>query len=312
MSAMRSAADATGVSFDYLLRTARRESSLVPTAQATTSSARGLYQFIDQTWLTMVRDEGARFGLSGQAAQISTDANGRATVSDPETRRQILALRDDPTIAASMAAAFTQRNTTQLTSSIGRTPTEGELYMAHFLGAGGAGRLINANQSNPQASAARLFPEAADANQRIFFDRGRPRTVAEVYTVLAAGQSRPASPSQNTVGTLVSAQAAAPRQDFGTWGAFQPVSPVRDRAFHSLFSSTQPINGMVASVWGQIAPATGTGRPPAEVGSIAAAPVPVARATVGVGGPFTPLSSPGSNQPGPLDLGRFRRPPSGA
>jgi len=56
VSAIKEAAEKTGAGFDYLLRTARRESSLQPAAQASTSSARGLYQFIDSTWLTMVRD----------------------------------------------------------------------------------------------------------------------------------------------------------------------------------------------------------------------------------------------------------------
>lgn len=43
------AAQATGTSFDYLLKTALREANFEPTAKATTSSASGLFQFIDQT-----------------------------------------------------------------------------------------------------------------------------------------------------------------------------------------------------------------------------------------------------------------------
>ena len=171
VSAIQAAAQKTGAGFDYLLRTARRESSLQPTAQAPTSSARGLYQFIDSTWLTMVRDEGRNLGLGSYAEKIGRDASGRPTVADPATRQEILALRDDPSVAALMAGAFTNRNAADLRAATGRDPTEGELYMAHFLGSGGAARLINSNQTNPQASAALLFPDAAGANRRIFFDR---------------------------------------------------------------------------------------------------------------------------------------------
>jgi hypothetical protein len=53
--------------------------------------------------------------------------------------------------------------------------------MAHFMGVGGAARLISNAEDNPHSSAARLFPNAAAANRSIFFDRsGRARSVSEV------------------------------------------------------------------------------------------------------------------------------------
>jgi soluble lytic murein transglycosylase-like protein len=60
--AIRQAANTTGTSFEYLLTTAQIESHLNPAAQATTSSAGGLYQFIEQTWLATVKSAGAAFG----------------------------------------------------------------------------------------------------------------------------------------------------------------------------------------------------------------------------------------------------------
>jgi hypothetical protein len=51
---IKSAASATGASFEYLVSAAKMESNLDPTAQASTSSARGLYQFIEQTWLRQI------------------------------------------------------------------------------------------------------------------------------------------------------------------------------------------------------------------------------------------------------------------
>ena len=94
-------------------------------------------------------------------------------------------LRDDPDAASSMAAVLTQSNSFKLTGKIGRRPTDGELYMAHFMGVGGAGKLIQNAEDNPNASAARMFPNAAAANQSIFYDRsGQARSVSEVYSVL--------------------------------------------------------------------------------------------------------------------------------
>src|SRR3954453_7108928 len=77
VSALRNAAAVTGSDFHYLLGTAMRESSLKPNAQSHTSSAAGLFQFIDQTWLGLVKDHGARHGLANYAAAISKDSDGR-------------------------------------------------------------------------------------------------------------------------------------------------------------------------------------------------------------------------------------------
>ncbi len=60
--AIRQAAQSTGISFEYLLTTAQIESNLNPSAQASTSSAKGLYQFIDQTWLGTMKQDGAALG----------------------------------------------------------------------------------------------------------------------------------------------------------------------------------------------------------------------------------------------------------
>ncbi|HLV85239.1 MAG TPA: transglycosylase SLT domain-containing protein [Devosia sp.] len=48
---LTAAGDRNGVDFDYLLQTAMRESSLNPQAKAQTSSAVGLFQFLESTWL---------------------------------------------------------------------------------------------------------------------------------------------------------------------------------------------------------------------------------------------------------------------
>ena len=183
--AISQAARSTGTSFEYLVTTAQIESSFNPKAQAPTSSASGLYQFIDQTWLGTMKRAGPSLGLTQYANAISKTADGRYTVSDPKMRDAIMKLRHDPRASALMAGAFTRSNETQLASAIGRQPTEGELYIAHFLGSDGAGKLISAAENRPRANAADMFPRAAGANRSIFYSRsGQARSVTGVYREL--------------------------------------------------------------------------------------------------------------------------------
>jgi transglycosylase-like protein with SLT domain len=183
--AIRHAAQLTGADFKYLLATAQVESNLNPHAGVATSSARGLFQFIEQTWLTTLKEQGPALGYGPYAEAITRLPSGRYAVTDPQMYRSIMNLRSDPTANAVMAGAFTRGNATRLSERLGRNPTEGELYVAHFLGPAGAGRLINLAQSQPLASAAEAFPRAAKANPSIFYDRqGRPRSASEVYRVL--------------------------------------------------------------------------------------------------------------------------------
>lgn len=185
VAALERASMRTGVDFDYLLRTAKRESGLESQAKATTSSAAGLFQFIEQTWLQTVKKYGSEFGLDRYADAIDAGANGRHKVSDPALRQEILALRHDPEASSLMAGALTRESEAALEAALGRPASKGELYAAHFLGAGGAARLIEALGEAPGGQAAKLFPRAAAANKAIFYDdAGTPRTVAQVYDVL--------------------------------------------------------------------------------------------------------------------------------
>jgi hypothetical protein len=196
---LQSAADATGVPFDYLVKTAKRESNLNPDAKASTSSATGLFQFIEQTWLGLVKREGPNLGMGEQAEAIQRDSGGRYVVPEAEARQQILALRKDPALSARLAGLFTRENRASLREALGRDPTGGELYIAHFLGAGGARELITMAEGNPDRAAASAFPDAAAANRSIFFERnGRARSAREVYGRLVsyhdgAGPAMPAA-----------------------------------------------------------------------------------------------------------------------
>jgi len=199
--AIRGAAQASGTSFEYLLTTAQIESGFNPHAAASTSSAGGLYQFIDQTWLGMLKDAGPSLGYGRYADAITQTSAGHFEVADPAMRQEIMALRKDPTANAAMAGAFTQQNAGKLASQLGRNPSDGELYIAHFLGPAGAGKLINAAASSPQTSAATLFPEAAAANHSIFYNKqGGARGASDVYSELVRRyDSARAAPANGTL-----------------------------------------------------------------------------------------------------------------
>lgn len=302
--ALRSAAQATGASFDYLLRTAQRESNFNPEARPTTSSAAGLFQFIEQTWLQTLKSSGPALGYGQYADSIERTASGRYQVADPAERQAILALRSDPVAASAMAGAFTQNNAALLTERLRRQPTDGELYIAHFLGSSGAVQLISTAEKNPRANAAELFPQAARANRSIFY-RGRhaPRSAAEVYEVLIAKHqtsrspvaAQQAAPSPNSPAGIVASrwpQLPAAKELAGETAAGPTASFAPDRpAFHQLFHSagSAPVSSFVSELWGA--------RRVHNPARIAAAAAPVAA-------PSQPKAQPGR----PLQLFQFLRP----
>jgi hypothetical protein len=299
--AIKQASNTTGASFQYLLATAKMESDFNPAAGASTSSAHGLYQFIDQTWLATVKEAGGQLGYGQFADAISKTASGDYTVSDPSTYRSIMKLRDDPVASSAMAGVLTQSNSFQLTGKIGRRPTDPELYMAHFLGVGGAAKLINSAVDDPQASAPKMFPSAAAANRPIFYDQqGNARSVSQVYAVVSAryaaaagspatqsalglyGASPPSNQIASAAPATTSAQ-SAPAVDTASYlsqfpdvRAAMPAaaspnsnnqSPPSDPIFRSLFQvdgASQPVSSTVHELWGRSSSLTADATPAAQ------------------------------------------------
>jgi hypothetical protein len=245
--AIREAAQSTGTSFDYLLATARVESGLDPQAQASTSSARGLFQFIEQTWLATLKTVGSALGYGQYADAIVQTPSGQYEVPDPAARQQVLGLRDDPTANATMAGAFTRRNAEQLAERIGRDPTDGELYIAHFLGVGGAANLITLAATNPGASAADAFPSAAKTNRSIFYDRqGHARSTSEVYAELVGryANARAATDPASSQGAPAAAFTAS------TLAQTQAAPADMGPKFQSLYRDDRaPISQVVRDLW---------------------------------------------------------------
>lgn len=188
--AIKKASVATGTDFSYLLTTAARESNFQTQAKAKTSSAAGLFQFIENTWLQTVKEEGGRFGLEKYSPHIFKTSSGRYYVPNRETRSEILKLRHNPEISAMMAGAFTQQNAEYVGSRLGREPNQGELYIAHFLGPAGATKLISMAERRPSAAADAQFPKAAAANRGVFYSHGKARSVSQVYDLLVSDHSR--------------------------------------------------------------------------------------------------------------------------
>jgi hypothetical protein len=189
-SAIQRASQATGVDFSFLMKTAHRESGMNPSAKAGTSSAAGLFQFVEQTWLSTLKQHGAKYGYARYADLINKGSDGHYHVpGGAEARRTVMDLRLDPHAASLMAGEMTSDAAAYLKGRTGRSPTAGELYAAHFLGPQGSAKLIEAAQTRPGATAAQLFPDAAHANKAIFYRDGRAATVGEVYANLtkAAG-----------------------------------------------------------------------------------------------------------------------------
>jgi hypothetical protein len=227
-AAIAHAAQATGVDFDYLLAQAKLESSLDPSARAPTSSAAGLYQFTNGTWLNTLERHGASHGMSWADGAID---GGK--VIDPSMRTQIMAMRYDPNASALMAAELASDNRAELTGVLGREPDAAELYLAHFLGSAGAREFLGALRADPGQSAAAILPKAAGANRTIFFDStGAPRSVAQVMELMRGkvsaameGGSLPAvaygdfsqvasaQPQQQFTGGPIARQFAAARQE---------------------------------------------------------------------------------------------------
>ncbi len=182
LAGIQKASHETGIDFGYLMAQAAKESSFDPLAKAKTSSASGLYQFVEQTWLSVMRQHGAAHGLGDLAAKIKFADGGGLRVSDPALRKQILDLRRDPEISAVMAAEHAADNKATLEAKLKRPVDGTDLYLAHFLGVNGAQKFLRAFDASPEKSAAGTFSRAAQANPSIFYRKdGSARSLREVY-----------------------------------------------------------------------------------------------------------------------------------
>ena len=169
------AAQVTGVDPAYMMALADKEASLLPDNKARTSSAEGLFQFIESTWLGVLRRYGPKHGYGAEAEAIKL-VQGRPVVADPRQRETILTLRRDPYLSALMAGEMISTHRGALAGKVARDPAFAELYTAHFLGVNGASRFMALLSDKPGKSASKASPRAAKARRSLFFASKRDAT----------------------------------------------------------------------------------------------------------------------------------------
>jgi hypothetical protein len=190
VSAIRDGSARSGMPFNVMLASAQMESGLDPNAQAPTSSATGLFQFIDQTWLDAIRQYGPQHGLCAEAASV-VRRNGALTVDDPATRQRILDLRKNPAVASALAGDHLRGVSNRIAITLGHPPDAAEIYLGHLLGPGGASQILQAVRTTPNQSASDLLPAAASANPTLFSSPGgTPYTVTQFMDHLRDRVSR--------------------------------------------------------------------------------------------------------------------------
>ncbi len=215
--AVRAASRLAGVRFASLLSQLAHESALQTGAKNPASSAAGPAQFLEATWLELVRDHGAAFGLGAEARRIVV-RDGRPDVDDPGLKARLLRLREDPHLAVAMAARYLATVKRELATLLRHRPSDTDTRMAYLLGAGGAAQLLGAARTRPRTPASDILPDAARANPPLFKDaEGRPLTaaacVAQIRQLLTAqddwsAQFEPPPPREH-IGDLVLPPAAA-------------------------------------------------------------------------------------------------------
>ena len=256
-SAVQNASAKTGVDFTYLLKQAQVESSFDTDVKAKGSSATGLYQFIDQTWLRMVKEHGAEYGKADWANAITQGKDGHFSVSG-HLKSTVLNARKDAEFSSLMAGEFASENKDILEKKTGKQANATDLYMAHFLGAGGASTFLNAMKDNPLQTASTLFPSAARSNRAVFYNEdGTSKSLAEVYDKFAAKFAgvtdqpikSPVLKPEHYSATLEAA-AVSDRIDTIALLGLEPSNTVSSNTYHASSSSYMGVQTPVQSMIG--------------------------------------------------------------
>lgn len=191
--AIRHASKVAGADFGYMMQLAGAESNFDITIGAKTSSAKGLFQFIDNSWLITLYQYGAKYGLGDITAKIEVTRNEggeilTGKIADPLVEKYVLGLRNDPRISALMGAEFAKANRAGLQAALpSRDITRTDQYLAHFLGPGKAVSFISRLEHKPHAPASAAFPAAAESNHGVFYKKGHiARSMSEVYDFFRA------------------------------------------------------------------------------------------------------------------------------
>ncbi len=180
------ASSTVGVDSGYLVAVAARESSFDAAAHAQQSTALGLYQFTEDTWLRVVKLFGERHGLASYAQEIDIDESGSVAMRSGALRDKLLRLRRDPQLSALMAAELALDNKMRLERLLGRGVSPSEIYIAHFLGVAQAAKMIAIARSTPEMAGSHVLPIAAESNPGVFGDAATPLSVGAIVAEIDA------------------------------------------------------------------------------------------------------------------------------
>ncbi|HLZ67838.1 MAG TPA: hypothetical protein VKQ29_16555 [Aliidongia sp.] len=179
---------ADGHDFATLLAQVAGESAFKPHAVNKHTGAAGPFQFVKNTWLSLLKEHGEALGVKPELlAQIKTEAHGRLAIADPQALKEVLDLRHDLSLSAKMAAKYLDENKTHLAHLLHREPNEAEVQISFILGPSGAAHLVAAAKSHPDTPVDQILPKAVAANRSLFHDhQGTALTASQAVAHLAA------------------------------------------------------------------------------------------------------------------------------
>lgn len=245
------------------------ESGFNPNARAKTSSATGLFQFTNDTWNQQMSEHAAKYNIPNGTS--ATDVEASSLLATELTKYNAKILRG-------------------VKSDLNLT----DMYLAHFLGAGGARQFLKAD---PNAIGAEVMPKAAGPNKPIFYDKsGRARTISEIYSEISTRLSNQAAARGITI-------PIARLGDKSSGGSYSPVgdSGSSGGGYTGAYANSSGSSGGSSSgssgrsTGGSSAPATGNSYSGSSYSS-------------GTGSAFSPMTSsavsPGGNSGSGAGLGQ--------
>jgi len=201
--AINNAASTTGVSAQTLAIFGQLESGLGKVVENKLSSARGPFQFIESTWLAMLQKYGKKYGYDPSSM----------------TREEQLNLRYNNRASAIMAAEYTKENAATLGVNPSDPANVDKLYLAHFLGPGGAKRVLSGEGLTEQQKAAvmKYNPNIKTGSKEEFLQFAQGKT-AKAAKVSAVQQIAAAAPATGTMVASASTSVADGRRSGGSGG----------------------------------------------------------------------------------------------
>jgi hypothetical protein len=269
IKSMQAIAQMTGVPVEYLMIFAAMESNFDWDAKAGTSSAGGWFQFINSTWDWMYQQNKSKYGLPPDTPQRS--------------------LKFDPRINGLLGAEYMKYSMGIIEKAIGRTPTDVELYLAHFLGPGTAAKWLSLPQS---MIGAEVFPKQAAANRSVFYTASPPRarTLGEIMQSFDARMAKFRKIANVGTGDLLLAKPVTEEQavnDAATAQAKADGESLKDTSQPTTPSAGPSATGSTPTNSGA---GGAPGASPTQGGSMAQGPAPEASGSA----PFVPSPSAGA------------------